>query len=74
VIESPRGRRNNIEIYAGIIETTVKPTLITRIVYDNLLNFNIVNKYLEDLIEVGLIRYIQESRKYEATEKGKKFF
>ena len=66
-------RRSNYEIYADIIETTLKPTQKTRIVYGNLLNFNIVKKYLDNLIEAGLIRHIPDSRAYEATEKGLKF-
>jgi predicted transcriptional regulator len=73
VIKSLRGRRSNYEIYADIIETAVENTRLTKIVSYNNLNLKITKKYLNDLMEAGLIRFIPKSRTYEATKKGLKF-
>jgi predicted transcriptional regulator len=66
-------RRSNYEIYADIIETAEESTRITRIVDNNRLNLKITKKYLNDLMEAGLIKYIPKSKTYEATIKGLNF-
>jgi len=61
-------RRNNLEIEADILDLSQTGTIKTHLVYGANLNFDIVKKYLSDMISRGLLRL--EGRHYYATEKG----
>lgn len=51
-------RRRRYEIAADILETAQQPARVTRIVYDCNLNFVLIRRYLDHLLECGLIRRI----------------
>ena len=66
-------KRTRYDVFRDIISLTVVPQLKTHIVYKCNLNFNIVKKYISDLIEKGYIRIIHiEGNKtlYETTDRG----
>ena len=64
------GRRNDLDICYDILKVTQGGVRKTRIVYQANLNFKIVKRYLERLIEGGLIEYREDVKRYFTTEKG----
>lgn len=66
------GRRNNIDIYADILQVAKYGVNKTGIVYRANLNFNIVKKYLHSLIDNDLLDRT-EDRLFVTTEKGVHF-
>jgi len=72
IARSARARRNDVDICADILGVAERGARKTRIVYRANLNFDIVKKYLERLIESDLIRRTDDLH-YETTEKGVKF-
>ena len=66
------GRRNNLDICADILQVAKGGVNKTGIVYRANLNFNIVKKYLNNLMENGLL-HKTESRHFITTEKGVQF-
>ena len=69
-------RRTKFDIIVDIINLTMDGgTNKTRIVYGANLNFKIANKYIDFLLDNGLIREeVKEGKKYYlATEKGVQF-
>lgn len=62
--------RTRHEIAADILKLTRQPARITRIVYHCNLNFSIVHRYLDRLIEAGLLRQVGEPPAYQATDQG----
>ena len=74
VIGNLRSRRGRLEITTEILELTSRPTRVTRIVYGCNLNFTIVHKYLDRLIEGGLLRRVPENTAYESTDRGREYF
>ena len=72
-----RGRRqyrNRIQIAANIIEIAKHGSRKTRIMYLGNLSFDLLQKYLDMLLDYGLIEVRNGSEKmYVATEKGRHF-
>jgi len=67
-------RRSRFEIVGGILSLTRDGARKTSIVYRANLNFNVVNKYLDLLIQEGLISLTPGSeREFKTTEKGLEF-
>lgn len=67
-------RRSRFEIIGEILSLATDGARKTEIIYRVNLNFNVVNKYLNLLIQEGLINPTPDSaRKYKATEKGLEF-
>lgn len=61
-------RRNNLEIEADILDLSQRGAIKTHLVYGANLNFNIVKKYLSNLINRGFLRF--EGRHYYTTVRG----
>ncbi|MEA3324041.1 MAG: winged helix-turn-helix domain-containing protein [Euryarchaeota archaeon] len=64
-------RRSKIDIIIAILDVVSGGATKTKIVYKANLNFNIATKYLELLLEKGLVRV--DGSSYEITEDGKTF-
>ena len=74
----PNGRRrpyrNRMEITAGILDIAKNGSRKTRIMYLGNLSFDLLQKYLDMLVNVGLLEQRNnDDRMYVATEKGRKF-
>lgn len=69
-----RRYRSRIQIAANILEITKNGSRRTRIMYLGNLSFDLLQKYLDLLVRIGLIE-VQEGgeRTYVATEKGGRF-
>lgn len=63
-------RRNDMDICHDILKVTQGGARKTRIVYQANLNFKIVKKYLQRLLEGDLIEYREDVKRYFTTEKG----
>jgi len=67
-------RRSRFEIVGGILSLTRDGARKTSIIYRANLNFNVVNRYLDLLIQERLISLTHGSeRRYKTTEKGLEF-
>ena len=67
-------RRGRFEIIGEILSLAQDGARKTTIVYRANLNFNVVNRYLDLLIQEGLISLAHSSeRKYKTTAKGLEF-
>ena len=66
-------RRNNVDIMADILRISRGGAKKTWIVYRANLNFNIVKKYLSELMEKGLLAAYKGSNTYQTTERGIEF-
>jgi predicted transcriptional regulator len=67
-------RRGKFEIIGEILSLTTEPSTKTSVVYRANLNFNIVNRYLDLLLQNGLVGVNKgSSKKYIITEKGLEF-
>ena len=66
-------RRNDLNICADILKVAQTGAKKTQIVYQANLNFKIVKKYLERLIENGLLDTQEETRFYLTTPRGYDF-
>lgn len=66
------GRRNNLDICADILQLAKGGVNKTRIVYGANLNFNIVKKYLKNLLDNGLLQRT-DGRCFITTDKGIQF-
>lgn len=67
-------RRGKFEIINHILETAKSPKTKTSIVYGANLSFDQADKYLDMLIQKGLIEKVEgKNTKYETTEKGHEF-
>ena len=64
-------RRNNLDISAEILQVAQEGAKKTHIVYKANLNFLIVKKYLNNLIEEGLLS--KNDTRYYTTDKGRDF-
>jgi len=64
-------RRNNLDICADILRVSEGGTKKTHIVYQANLNFNMVKKYLDELLEKEFLE--QNGDRFFQTEKGAKF-
>jgi predicted transcriptional regulator len=69
-----RPYRNRMEIAAGILEIAKNGSRKTRIMYLGNLSFDLLQKYLDMLVKLGLLQMRNEKEKiYVATEKGRQF-
>jgi predicted transcriptional regulator len=70
-----RPYRNRMEIAAGILDVAKNGSRKTRIMYLGNLSFELVQKYLHLLTDIGLIevRYGNGQKRYLTTEKGQQF-
>jgi len=64
-------KRNNFEIYADVLKVARSPQRKTHLVYKANLNFGIVNKYINYLVEKGWLR--KDDKFYSTTEEGEEF-
>ena len=64
-------RRTKFDIIIAILDVVSGGANKTKIVYKANLNFNLATKYLDFLIERGLVR--TDSSRYEITDEGKVF-
>jgi len=67
------GRRNSLDIIAGIVSTTLEPTKKTRIMYRNNLSWKSLCKYLSEVTAAGLVNLIEKDGNYITTQKGENF-
>jgi predicted transcriptional regulator len=74
VVDSKRQYRSRIQITANILEIAKTGSRKTRIMYLGNLSFDLLQKYLEMLVDHGLLE-VRESpdNSYLATEKGRQF-
>lgn len=69
-----RRYRSRIQIVADILEVTKGGSRKTRIMYLGNLSFDLVKKYLDLLLNLGLLEAKNNDEKtYHATEKGRRF-
>jgi predicted transcriptional regulator len=69
-----RPYRNRMEIAADILEISKNGSRKTRIMYLGNLSFDLLQKYLDMLVNLGLLEIRSgEERMYVATEKGRAF-
>ena len=69
-----RQYRSRIQIAANILEIAKNGSRKTRIMYLGNLSFDLLQKYLDLLVNHGLIEFDEDSeRTYIATEKGRRF-
>ncbi len=64
-------RRTKFDIIIAILDVVSGGANKTKIVYKANLNFNLATKYLDLLLERGLVR--TDSSRYEITDEGKVF-
>jgi predicted transcriptional regulator len=78
-MEQSNGRRrpyrNRMEIAAGILEIAKNCSRKTRIMYLGNLSFDLLQKYLDLLVNLGLLQTKPNEKEkiYVATEKGRQF-
>uniref|UniRef100_A0A6M3LXS4 Putative DNA binding, helix-turn-helix domain containing protein n=1 Tax=viral metagenome TaxID=1070528 RepID=A0A6M3LXS4_9ZZZZ len=63
-------RRSGMDICCDILTVAESGARKTRLVYQANLNFKIVNKYLETLIEAGFLEYREDVKTYFTTDQG----
>jgi predicted transcriptional regulator len=66
-------RRNDLDICADILQVAKVGARKTQIVYQANLNFKIVKKYLNRLIDTGMLSEAEEKRLYTTTNRGAEF-
>ncbi|MCS6767893.1 MAG: winged helix-turn-helix domain-containing protein [Candidatus Nitrosocaldus sp.] len=67
-------KRDKLDILLRIVEVTATPAKKTHILYKANLNFYQLNRYIDELINLGFIKEMEVPFKgYVATEKGKQF-
>jgi len=74
VANNKRRYRSRIQIVADILEIARSGSRKTRIMYLGNLSFEVLQKYLDMLVNLGLIKFESEDdRTYVATERGRQF-
>lgn len=67
-------KRDKLDILLRILEVTLTPAKKTHVLYRANLNFYQLNKYIDELVNLGLIMEVEEPFKgYMATERGRQF-
>ncbi|MGD2200308.1 MAG: winged helix-turn-helix domain-containing protein [Candidatus Bathyarchaeota archaeon] len=66
-------RRNDLDICADILKVAQGGAKKTQIVYKANLNFKIVKRYLNRLIENDMLNPMEEKRLYATTSRGEEF-
>ena len=65
--------RSRMDIAAAILDTSQDAAIKTKIMYSAFLSFPQLKEYLGLLTEGGLLKYEDEERVYNTTDKGKRF-
>lgn len=65
--------RSQEEIIANILLIVMKEPRKTHIMYKANLSYTLLSKYLDKLVEGGLIKYRENSKIYELTKKGETY-
>ena len=63
-------RRHRLEVVACILREALDWSTKTRLVYRANLNFRLLAKYLDFLMEKGLLEHVSERDEYVLTKKG----
>ena len=66
-------RRNYLDIYVDILQAAMTGARKSHIVYQANLNFKIVRKYLDRLLDNGMLSLAGDSRLYTTTDRGVAF-
>ena len=66
-------KRNNLEIIAEIINVCEQPQTKTRVMYRTNLSWQMLQKYLSQLVSRGLLEVHHSQARYVTTLKGLKF-
>lgn len=67
-------RRDQITIMADLLTNTLEPKRVTHLLYGSNMSYSQLIKYLNTLIQLGLITVQEDPHKsYVITEKGKSF-
>lgn len=64
-------RRNDLQIQADLLDIARAGSNKTRLVYQGNLNFSVIKPYLERMLGLDLMRFVDGF--YTTTEKGRKF-
>ena len=66
-------KRTPLEIFAEILDLCKQPTLKTHVMHKTNASYYYVLKLLEHLQELQMLKFDKNSKKYETTEKGRKY-
>jgi predicted transcriptional regulator len=73
VATARRQYRSRIQIAADILEIAKDGSRKTRIMYQGNLSFDLLQKYLDMLVNFGLLEVRGSEKSFVATEKGRRF-
>ena len=66
-------RRSRADVVGDILSLATEEASKTAIVYRTNLNFTLAKRYIDRLLSDGLLKKVEESEKYQTTEKGIEF-
>jgi predicted transcriptional regulator len=66
-------KRTQIEIFAEILDLCKQPTAKTQVMYKTNMSYPKVVKLLEHLQELQMLKFDENTKKYETTENGRKY-
>jgi predicted transcriptional regulator len=66
-------RRDRVEIMAEILDLCLKPKGKTQVMYGTNMSWKMLKHYLSYMEEHGLLKALDNSSKYVATDKGQDF-
>jgi len=66
-------KRSQFEILAEVLELCRKPTTKTRIMYKINMSYSVMQKFIEHLQKLELLKLANDAKKYVTTEKGLEF-
>lgn len=71
---SSNGRRDELAIMRDLLENMYQPVRLTHMLYKTNLSYAQMKKYLDSLIQMGLVEELREPfRSFRITEKGRLF-
>jgi len=65
--------RGRLDIIADILNVASREAKKTQIMYQANLSYNVLQKYLHELVGASLVSFLDEKHCYQLTEKGRKF-
>ncbi len=65
--------RSRLDIIADILNVAAREAKKTQIMYQANLSYNVLQKYMRELVGASLVSFLDERRCYQLTEKGRKF-
>ncbi len=65
--------RSRLDIIADILNVASRDAKKTQIMYQANLSYNVLQKYMRELVGASLVSFLEERRCYQVTEKGKRF-